>query len=219
MKFHIVLLFLLLILVLSSYITFRMEIIVSDNDRFQGIQIRFGLPLYRFEQIYDYADPRLSLFEALLVDRWERSVGQRRDWTWKHITDIFKISKQIHLLSDWEQQTFYIFKRALGYMVVKDMIWKSRVGGRNAMLVALHTGLMWSIKGLTVTCLSNISSLKKVQLVVEPDYMSADFISQIDCILKMRIVHIITIAFYLIVWKVRWWINGFAADTRQQPSY
>lgn len=219
MKFHIVLLFLLLILVLSSYITFRMEIIVSDNDHFQGIQMRFGLPFYRFEQIYDYSDPRLSFFEALLVDRWEKSVGQKRDWTRKHILDIFKISNQIHLLSDWEQQTFYIFKKALLYTVIEKFIWHSRVGGRNAMLAALHTGLMWSIKGLAITCLANISCLKKVQLVVEPDYMSADFNSQIDCILKMRIVHIITIAFYLIVWKVRWWINGFAANTRQQPSY
>jgi hypothetical protein len=193
--------------------------IVADDDRFQGIQIRFGLPLYRFEQIYDYSDPRLSFFEALLIDRWEKSAAQKRAWSRKHITNIFKISKQIHLLSDWEQQTFFIFKKALVYTVIEKFFWHSRVGGRNAMLAALHTGLMWSLKGLVITYLANISSLKKVQLAVEPDYISCDFNSQIDCILKMRIVHIITIAFYLIVWKVRWWINGFAANIRQQPSY
>jgi len=219
MKFHIVLLFLLLTLVLSSYVKFRIEIIVTDSDRFQGIQIRFGLPLYRFEQIYDYSDPRLNFFEALLVDRWDKSVSQKGDWTWKNVKDIFKISKQIHLLSDWEQQTFYIFKKALVYTVIEKMIWQSRVGGGDAMLAALHTGLMWTIKGLTIIFLGNISRLKKVQIAVEPDYLSAEFESQIDCILKMRIVHIIIITFYLIVWKVRWWINGFAANTRQQPSY
>ncbi len=220
MKFHIVLLFLLLTMVLFSYVTFRIEIIVTDSDRFQGVQIRFGLPFYRFEQIYDYTDPRLKFFEALLVDRWNKSVGQKRDWTWKNVKDIFKISKQIHLLSDWEQQTFYIFKTALVYTVIEKMIWKSRVGGGDAMLAALHTGLMWTIKGLTIIFLGNISRLKKVQIAVEPDYLSAEFESQIDCILKMRIVHIIIITFYLIVWKVRWWINGFAASTRrQQPSY
>lgn len=220
MYFYIVLLLLLLlILVLFSYITFRMEIIVTDNDQFQGIQIRFGLPVYRFEQIYDYTDPRLSFLEALLVDRWERSIGSKKDWNWQHIKDIFKISKRIHLLSDWEQQTFNIIKKALGYTVIEKISWQGRVGGRNAMWAALNTGMLWTIIGLGVTFLANISCLKKVQLAVEPDYLSAEFNSQIDCILKMRIVHIITIAFYLIVWKVRWWINGFSANTRQQPSY
>lgn len=219
MKFHIVLPLLLLTLALTSYVKFRMEIIVTDNDRFQGIQIRFGMPLYRFEQIYDYTDPRLNFIEALLVDRWDKSVGQKEDGTWKSVKDIFKINKRIHLLSDWEQQTFYIFKKALVYTVIEKMIWQSRVGGRNAMLAALHTGLMWTVKGLTITCLANISHLKKVQIAVEPDYLSAEFDSQINCILKMRIVHIITITFYLIAWKVRWWKNGFAANTRQQPSY
>jgi hypothetical protein len=108
---------------------------------------------------------------------------------------------------------------ALGYAVIERIIWKSRVGGKDAMWAALHTGAMWAVKGIIITCLANISCLKKVRLAVEPDYLSGGFDSQIDCILKMRIVHIITITFYLIVWKVRWWINGFAANTRQQPSY
>ena len=91
MKFHIVFLLPLLALILSCYVTFRMEIIVSDKDRFQGIQIRFGLPVYRFEQIYDYTDPRLSFFETLLIDRWEKSMGQNEEWTLRRIKDIFKI--------------------------------------------------------------------------------------------------------------------------------
>lgn len=218
MYFYIALL-LLLPLVLFSSITFRMEIIVADNERFQGIQIRFGLPLYRFEQIYNHSDSRLSFLQTLLLERFEKSIGTKKDWNWKRLKSVFLTSKHIHLLSDWEQQTFYIFKKALSYAVIEKITWQSRVGGNNAMWTALHTGMLWALMGLGITFLAQASRLKKVRLAVEPDYFSAEFNSQIDCILKMRIVHIITIAFYLIVWKVRWWLNGFAANTGQQPSY
>jgi hypothetical protein len=69
---------------------------------------------------------------------------------------------------------------------------KSRVGGKDAMRAAIYTGLLWMIKGWGMNWLTRHSHLKKVQLVVEPDYLSTDFASQIDCILKIRIVHIIT---------------------------
>jgi len=220
MKFYIVILLLLgLSIALSCYKKFRVEILLTDNDHFQGIQLRLGLPFYRFEQIYDYTDPRLSFLEALLIDRWERSVAQRVDWNRERMKHLFSIYNRFHLFSEWEQQTFFILKKALAYTIVERIEWQSRVGGQDAMWAALYAGLLWAIKGLSVTFLARNSRLEQVQLAVEPDFLSRELNSKIDCILKMRIVHIITIAVYLIVWKVRWWINGFTANTREQPSY
>ncbi len=213
MKFHIVFILMVLVLVLSSYITFRMEIMATSNDRLQGIQIRFGLPLYRFEQIYDYSDPRLNLLEALLMDRWQKSVGQKTASKWEQMKYIFT-GKHFRLLSGSEQTVCFILKKTLSLTVVEKFRWKSRVGGKNAMWAALHTGLLWTVKGLGMTYLARNSHLKEVQLTVEPDYLSTEFASQIDCILKMRIVHIITITIYLTVWKVRWWIDGITAKSR-----
>lgn len=217
MKFHIVFILLVLALVLSSYITFRLEIMVTSNEQFQGIQIRYGLPLYRFEQIYDYTDPRLNFLEVLVIDRWQKSIGQNA-CNWKQIKNLLA-RKHIRLLSGGEKQMYFILRRTLALTVVENFSWKSRVGGKNAMWAALHAGLLWTVKGLGMTYLARISHLKKVQLTVEPDYLSAEFASQIDCILKMRIVHIITITFYLTAWKVRWWMDGITAKSRQQPSY
>ena len=216
MKFYIAILLLLALpMVLSCYKKYRVEIILADNDHFQGIQLRLGLPLYRFEQIYDYTDPQLSLLEALVIDRWDRSVGEKVDWNWERIKHLFKTFNRLKLFSNWEAQTFFILKKALAYTVVEKIDWKSRVGGRDAMWTALHTGLLWAVKGLIMTLLARNSRLEQVELAVEPDFQRPELNSQINCILKMRIVHIITIAIYLIVWKVRWWINGFTAKTRE----
>ena len=112
MKFHIVFILLVLALVLSSYISFRLEIMVTSNEQFQGIQIRYGLPLYRFEQIYDYTDPRLSFLEVLLIDRWQKSVGQKAAGNWKQIVNIFA-RKNIHLLSGGENRCISFLEEPL----------------------------------------------------------------------------------------------------------
>lgn len=220
MKFYVVMLLLLgLPIVLTCYKKYRVEIILADNDNFQGIQLRFGIPLYRFEQIYDYTDPQLSFLEALVIDRFDRSVAEKVDWDWERVKQLFDTMNRFKLFSDWEKQTYFILKKALAYTVVEKINWQSRVGGRDAMWAALHAGLLWAVKGLVMTFLATNSRLEQVELAVEPDFQSPELNSQINCILKMRIVHIITIAVYLIVWKVRWWINGFTAKTREQPSH
>ena len=210
---------LLLIFISGSYITFQLEIIMADSERFKGIQIRCGLPLYSFEQIYNQNDSPLSLWPALLLDRWVKSTASQNNWNWERIKNIFMMNSTSHLFSTWEQQSFYILKKALGYAVIKRIVWQSRVGGGDAMWTALRTGMWWAIMGWGITFLANISRLQKACWAVEPDYCGSEFNSRIDCIIKMRIVHIITIVFYLIAWKVRWWLNGFAANTGQQPSY
>lgn len=220
MKFYVVMLLLLgLPIVLTCYKKYRVEIILADKDNFQGIQLRFGLPLYRFEQIYDYTDSQLSFLEALVIDRLDRNVAEKVDWDWERVKQLFDTLNRFKLFSDWEKQTYFIFKKALAYTVVEKINWQSRVGGRDAMWAALHVGLLWAVKGLVMTFIARNSRLEQVKLAVEPDFQSPELNSQINCILKMRIVHIITIAVYLIVWKVRWWINGFTAKTREQPSH
>jgi hypothetical protein len=219
-KFYIVILLLLgLPIVLSCYKKYQVEIILADNDHFQGIQLRFGLPLYRFEKIYDYTDPQLSILEALVIDRWDRSVGEKVDWNWERVKHLCKTFNRFKLFFDWEKMTFFIFKKALAYTVVEKIDWQSRVGGRDAMWVALQVGFLWAVKGMSMAFLARNSRLEQVKLGVKPDFQSPELNSQINCILKMRIVHIITIAVYLIVWKVRGWINGFRAKTREQSSH
>lgn len=215
MKFHVVLLLLLLALVLFAYIKFSIEIILSDNDRFQGLQIRFGLLWHHFEHSFDYTDPRLNLWEALAADYWNAMSKRNEKWSWAQFKQIFKIGPQLQTWSDLSP----IMKKMLDYIVIEKISWQSRIGGSNAMWSALYAGILWALKGLGITFLARNSHLRQVQLMVQPDYISAELVSEFACILKIRIVHIIIIAIYLTVWKVRWWINGFTANTREQPSY
>ena len=87
------------------------------------------------------------------------------------------------------------------------------------MFTALDAGIFWDVKGMIVAYISNIRELEQVKLAVQPDFQKPIFFSKINCILKMRIVHIITIAIYILVWKVRWWVNGYTAKSSEQPAH
>lgn len=220
MRFYIVAIGLsCLIMVLFIYRKYSIEIELQENQQFQGIKLSARLPLYTFEQIYDYSDPQLHLLECMLLDRLDKGFSGKVALDWGVLKRFLKSVSRIKLSSDWERQSFFVFKKVLAYTVVEKLQWESTVGGRDAMFTALDTGIFWAIKGMVVAYVSHNSKLEQVQLTVEPDFQKPIFFSRINCILKMRIVHIITIVIYILVWKVRWWVNGYTAKSSQQPAH
>jgi len=107
---------------------------------------------------------------------------------------------------------------ALKRMVVERLDWKSRVGTNDAMYTALSSGGLWTVKGILTGLLSSKTRLQDIDLQVEPDFDNAKLVSHLYCILKMRIVHIIFIAFYFLVLTVRGYINGYRAG-KADPSH
>ncbi len=208
-----------LIMVLFIYRKYSIEIELQESKQFQGIQLRARLPLYTFEQIYDYSDPKLHLLEAMLIDRLDKGFSGKVAFDWGVLKRFLKSVSRIKLVSDWESQSFFMLKKVLAVTVIEKLQWESSIGGRDAMLTALHTGVFWAFKGMVVSFISHNSKLEQVKLTVEPDFQTTSFFSKISCILKIRIVHIITIAIYIIVWKVRWWVNGYTARASEQPSH
>jgi hypothetical protein len=108
--------------------------------------------------------------------------------------------------------------RTLRYVTVDKLEWKSLTGREDAMMTALSTGFLWMLKGSIMGPLSSKCRLKTVHIKVVPDYSKSVFFTTFTCILKIRIVHIIIIASYAIVIKVRWWMNGFPAG-KTEPSH
>lgn len=220
MGFYIVLVGLsCLIMVLFTYRKYSIEIELQESKQFQGIQMRAHLPLYTFEQIYDYSDPKLHLLEAMLIDRLDKGFSGKVAFDWGMIKRFLISVSRIKLVSDWEIQSFFLLKKLLAFTVIEKLQWESSVGGDDAMFAALHTGAFWAFKGMVLAFISHNSKVEQIKVSVKTDFQTSSYFSKISCILKIRIVHIITIAIYIIVWKVRWWVNGYTARATEQPSH
>lgn len=204
---------------LCMYRNYWIEIELQENQQYQGIQLRARLPLYSFEQIYDYSDPKLNLLEALLLDRLDKGFNGQIAFDLGVLKRFIKSISKIRMASAWEKQIYVLFMKLLHYTVIEKLQWESSVGGRDAMAAALHSGFFWACKGTVVAFISYHGRLEQVQLAVKPDFQNRIFFSRLHCILKIRIVHIISIGVYIIVLKVRWWMNGYTARSAEQPSH
>lgn len=205
--------------VLFMYRNYWIEIELQEDQQFQGIQLRARLPLYSLEQIYDYSDPKLNLLEAMLLDRLDKGFSGKVAFDLGVLKRFLQRITRIRMASAWEKQMYSLFKKLLQFTVIKKVQWESSVGGRDAMAAALHTGLFWAFKGTILAVISHHSRLEEVQITVKPDFNNSIIFSRIHCILKIRTVHIITIGVYIIVLKVRWWMNGYTARAAEQPSH
>lgn len=107
---------------------------------------------------------------------------------------------------------------AIKHLVVEKLDWKSYIGVGDAMITALSTGSLWAVKGMLTGFLSSRARLLELSLIVEPDFNNEKLVSHINCILKMRIVHIILIALFFRVLIVRGYINGWTTG-KTNSSY
>jgi len=202
-----------------GYYKGRFEIELWENDHVQGVKLDIQLPLYRIQLNYDYSDPKLHLWEAVLIDRINNGLKAKLGFNLAAFKNILRRIPHLFQVSDYEQFSFHVFKKALGFTVVENLEWRTTVGGRDAMQTALGAGFLWALKAWIVAYISSQAKLEQLHLAVNPDFAKDRFTSKISCILKMRIVHIITIAICILVLKVRWWMNGITARAIEQPSH
>lgn len=220
MVFYIVLTLLGFMVLLSClYFKIAIAITLKEQEGVQSIELSCQVPFYKFKESYDYSDPKLNLPEAFLVDTLNRGLATDKDFNLATLKNIFDKLSRLALVSKYGHIAASTFNMAMNFTVVDKLQWRSTIGGEDAMQTALHIGCFWAIKGCLAAFISSHSNLRELSLAVEPDFMKTIFLSNFTCILKIRIVHIITIAIYILVWKVRWWIDGITARAaEQQPS-
>jgi hypothetical protein len=113
---------------------------------------------------------------------------------------------------------YRMFNLATRYLVVEQLDWHSYLGLNDAMYTAVGSGSLWALKGMLIGFLSSKSTLQDINIKVEPEFNEEKLVSQLYCILKMRIVHIILILVYFFFLIVRGFFNGFATG-KAEPSY
>ena len=113
---------------------------------------------------------------------------------------------------------YRMFNLVTRYLVVEQLDWRSYLGLDDAMYTAIGSGSLWAVKGALIGFLSSKSKLQDVHIQVEPEFNQEKLVSNLYCILKMRIAHIILISVYFLVLIVRGYFNGFATG-KAEPSH
>ena len=81
---------------------------------------------------------------------------------------------------------------------IEKLEWKTVIGLENAMDTAICTGGLWAIKGSFIGFISARSRLEEIKIEVQPDFSEIKLASHLDCIVKMRTVHIMIIVVRLL---------------------
>lgn len=118
-------------------------------------------------------------------------------------------------LRDYKQ----IAKAVLHFTTVENVYWKTIIGLQDAMQTGIGTGSIWAIKGIIISFISINSKMERLHLKVDPDYNKQIFSSTLNCIIRIRIVHIIFIAVYLIYLIVRGYINEYRSGKAARSSH
>lgn len=161
------------------------------------------------------------------------SAGKRKLWIikkefsdWQEFNSGFKTKSNsfIRSIMPWgsthdERDLKKLLKQISHYLILQRLDWKSCCGTGDAMYTALLTGVIWSIKGIGVGLLNKWIKMKKLNLKVEPDFINLRFNSELIGIFKIRWVHIIAIAYLMLVWIVRGYYNGNAIRKWNRSSY
>jgi hypothetical protein len=82
---------------------------------------------------------------------------------------------------------------------IEKLEWKTVIGLENAMDTAICTGGLWAIKGSFIGLISARSRLEEIKIEVQPDFSEIKLASHLDCIVKMRTVHIMIIVVRLLL--------------------
>ncbi len=116
-------------------------------------------------------------------------------------------------------QSMKIISIFLKHLLVRELSWYTVIGTGDAMYTALSTGSMWAVKGILLSYFTSLSTAKKIRVNIQPDFDSQRIYSDLTCIFKLRLVHIMLIAIYIIGFKIRRYINGYRASGKPQPSH
>lgn len=102
----------------------------------------------------------------------------------------------------WEKDYRYMIKniknfyrtteKLLKHVYIEQFKWESNFGTGDAMNTGILTGVIWGIKGISLGIISNFMILHtKPTISVTPIYDKQVFKSRLECIIKVRLGHVI----------------------------
>lgn len=181
----------LLLLLRFASVTITIQAFFNTGDGTLNIKYH-SWPGFRRQSSY----PISQQVPSLLTMR--KSGQSKRDWTSSHGIVLYSIKHSLR---------------------IQELKWHTVLATGDAMTTALGTGSLWAIKGSLITYLSSKHKIHHLQINISPDFNGNTSSSELFCIFKIRLVHIIHIIACVIVVKIRRCKNGFTAAGKPQPSH
>lgn len=185
---------------LISLIYFRFQVIMNIQNEESGLVLLIEIipPLTQFSKKYRYSGYDL-------IDIIQHNLALQSSPAHRILAFFIRSNRKFNYLLNYTP----VFNLTANHTIIEKIEWKTRIGTDDAMYTAVITGLIWTVKGAVIGKISKKSQLQSLNINVQPDFNKAAITSKLICILKMRIVHIIIIATYAFVLKVRRYIIGY----------
>lgn len=111
-----------------------------------------------------------------------------------------------------------LLQQGFKHLVVQKMNWNTVMGLEDAMQTALGVGSLWALKGSLAAWISSHSHVHELNLEILTDFSRPACQTHLSCILKMRMVHIISIIIQAAGLYVRGYMRGSTAG-KTKPSH
>lgn len=193
----------LLIILLSIIILFWGFFNISFSLNIVAVDSQLEVELV-FLFLFKKSQTNYSLNKENLFSIWDFS---KEDLAGPNRLDNFKKDFLDFINRSEDLQTIINYLR---YANLRKLEWKSYIGLGDAAQTGFFTGVLWAFKG---ACLSLLRQDKRFsfQINIYPNFTNANLCSQLTCILRIRIVHIILIGIAFLFAKVRGEYYGFGS--------
>lgn len=202
----IILLIILLILVLYSNIEARLKVLKQGKKEYILIEIKtfYNLLIYTkqipfIDLIGAYRD--IAAMEIISKE----SINNKKLYTShkKSIINLYEMKK----IFDKYKNLYFKYKDPVNYISkntsISSLLCHTEIGVEDAGQTALITGIMWSVKSSLIALLSKNYGLNKLSIDVVPNYKHKIFKTNIDCIFKMKLGHIIVIRAKILISQIK----------------
>ncbi len=193
------------------FIRIRMNVIIDKQEKGLVCIAQAFLYFIPDHKLLEYRYESLDFKLLMAFDKAKTTTSRLEKRSKSHDFKAYLIRFGFH---DYK----YLLKTIMNYTIVEEIDWKTNIGLQDAMYTGIGTGNLWAFKGILVSLLSLNSRLEKLHLKINPEFNEQIFRSNLSCIIKMRIVHIIFIAVYLLFLIVRGYFNGYRPG-KAQPSH
>lgn len=194
-RLKIILVVFIAILILIIYIPFYAYIrIIKKNDKEHielGVIAIKGLIKFGFE--IPFIDI-IKLGNKYSVEFGERLESGEQEKDIVNKTKKLRFDKLIKKFNKTKKMRD-VFNAFINYLIkkiqIKKIIWKSNVGLDDAALTGIASGVLWMMKGLVVSLVSNKTNLEEINIDITPYFDESVFETDFHCIIKLKLAHII----------------------------
>lgn len=162
----------------------------------------FGTVFQRTEISVVELTPTLESLRLEVQMTTKEEVGDAPKVDYRIEADISESQKLLRLARVM-QGLFHDYRRVIKYALrrtkVRSLSWQTAIGTGDAAWTALVCGMLWGLKGVILGSLQSrmVMSDKNTAIAVFPSFGQRKFQTFLQCILSMRVVHIIGASYIL----------------------